>query len=49
MGASALTAVVTTRDRIEKLRRCVDALASQDCEIIIVDNGSADGTLEYLE
>jgi glycosyltransferase involved in cell wall biosynthesis len=47
-----LSVVVCTRDRCSKLKRCVDALLSvttaRDWELVIVDNGSTDGTSEYL-
>jgi len=47
-----LSVVVCTRDRCGKLKRCVDALlsvtAARDWELVIVDNGSTDGTSDYL-
>lgn len=47
-----LSVVVCTRNRFSKLKRCVDALLSvttaRDWELVIVDNGSTDGTSEYL-
>ena len=47
-----LSVVVCTRNRFNKLKRCVDALLSvttaRDWELVIVDNGSTDGTSEYL-
>lgn len=48
-----LSVVVCTRNRLDKLQRCVAALlaatASHDWELVIVDNASADGTGAYLE
>jgi GT2 family glycosyltransferase len=48
-----LSVVVCTRNRVNKLKRCIDALLSvttpRDCELVIVDNDSTDGTSEYLE
>jgi GT2 family glycosyltransferase len=48
----ALSVVVCTRNRLSKLKRCVNALLSattaRDWELAIVDNGSTDGTSEYL-
>jgi GT2 family glycosyltransferase len=48
----ALSVVICTRNRFSKLERCVDALLSvttaRDWELVIVDNGSTDGTSEYL-
>ena len=47
-----LSVVVCTRSRFSKLKRCLDALLSvttaRDWELLIVDNGSTDGTTEYL-
>ena len=47
-----LSIVVCTRNRVANLRRCVEALfsvrTSQDWELIIVDNGSDDGTADFL-
>jgi GT2 family glycosyltransferase len=47
-----LSVIISTRNRVESLRRCVDALASvktnHEWELIIVDNGSTDGTHQYL-
>ncbi len=48
----ALSVIVCTRNRLASLRRCVEAFdavkADQKWELIIVDNGSDDGTAEYL-
>jgi glycosyltransferase involved in cell wall biosynthesis len=53
MSSPKLSVVVCTRNRLEKLRRCVDALLSvntmRDWELILVDNGSDDGTSAYLD
>lgn len=47
-----ISVVVCTRNRVDSLRRCVEALASiqtdYDWEVIIVDNGSSDGTSAFL-
>jgi glycosyltransferase involved in cell wall biosynthesis len=47
-----LSVVVCTRNRLEKLRRCVAAMqnveTSRAWELVIVDNGSTDGTPGYL-
>src|SRR5579872_229090 len=47
-----LSVVVCTRNRLSKLHRCVEALRSvttaRDWELVIVDNGSTDGTSKYL-
>ena len=47
-----ISVVVCTRNRIESLTRCVQAFASvktkHKWELIIVDNGSSDGTNEFL-
>jgi glycosyltransferase involved in cell wall biosynthesis len=46
------TVAVPTRDRRESLSRTLDSLAEQQAraswEVVVVDNGSADGTLEWL-
>jgi hypothetical protein len=48
----ALSVVVCTRNRLDKLRSCVDALLAVESrfpwEVVIVDNDSDDGTSEYL-
>ena len=47
-----ISVVVCTRNRVDRLRRCIKALAGvrtdQDWELVIVDNGSADGTSVFL-
>ncbi len=45
-------AVVVTYNRKELLKECIEALINQDyknCEILIVDNASTDGTKEFIE
>lgn len=47
-----ITAVVVTYNRKELLRRCIEHLRSQTCaldNIIVVNNGSTDGTREWLD
>ncbi|MBE7438817.1 MAG: glycosyltransferase [Spirochaetales bacterium] len=47
-----LTIVVGTYNRLNQLRRCLDSLIGRvQCahEIIVIDAGSSDGTLQYLE
>ncbi|MBR1386165.1 MAG: glycosyltransferase [Bacilli bacterium] len=44
-------AIVVTYNRKELLKECINALLTQDyknCEILIVDNASIDGTKEYI-
>jgi glycosyltransferase involved in cell wall biosynthesis len=46
--------VIPTLNRLEDLKKCVGALERQDLpksrfEIIVVDNGSSDGTMEFLK
>lgn len=47
-----ISVVVCTRNRVDSLRRCVQALASihtdYEWELVIVDNGSDDGTNVFL-
>ena len=49
----ALSVIICTRDRIQNLKRCVAALTKAETErsweLVIVDNGSTDGTSDYLE
>jgi GT2 family glycosyltransferase len=40
----AVTVVVATRNRAESLRRTLDRLTAIDVPVIVVDNGSSDGT-----
>ena len=45
-------AVVVTYNRKELLKECVQALLNQDykgCSVLVVDNASTDGTLDYIE
>lgn len=49
---SPISVVVVTRNRVERLRRCVDALLSvgteRSWELVIVDNNSDDTTADFL-
>jgi len=44
-----LAAMLRVKDAIETIRECLDNLSSFVDEIVIVDNGSTDGTLEVYE
>ena len=48
-----VSVVVLAYKRLEKTRRCVESIlkytAAVDYELILIDNGSADGTLEYFK
>lgn len=47
-----ILAIVVTYNRLEFLKRCVQALLSQtfkDFDILIINNGSTDGTKEWLD
>lgn len=45
-----VVAVVVTHDRLDKLRQCLQCLQEQivHCDVLVVDNASADGTAEWL-
>ena len=46
-----VVAIVVTYNRKELLKECIEALINQDyenCNILIVDNASTDGTREYI-
>ena len=47
-----LSVIVCTRNRIDRLRRCLGALddvkTNHKWELVVVDNGSTDGTRDYL-
>jgi GT2 family glycosyltransferase len=47
-----ISVVVITRNRVRYLRECVESVLMQDypdVELLIGDNGSTDGTIEYLQ
>jgi GT2 family glycosyltransferase len=48
---SNLTVLIITRNRLEKLKRCIDSVLKNliNTDIIVVDNESNDGTKNYLE
>lgn len=49
-GARAVSVIILTRDRLPKLQVCLDRLLPQlsaEDEIILIDTGSADGTVEF--
>jgi len=51
MSANAVAAVVVTYNRKQILEQCLSALNTQTfrpSEILVVDNGSADGTADYV-
>lgn len=50
---NSLSVVIPTKDRAEALARTLDALEAQEAgearlEVVVVDNGSSDGTLEQV-
>jgi glycosyltransferase involved in cell wall biosynthesis len=51
-GVPAVTAAIVVKDRRELLDRCLDGLLKQEVDggfdVVVVDNGSADGTYELL-
>jgi glycosyltransferase involved in cell wall biosynthesis len=51
MGPAAVTAVVTTRNRLAMLRRTLGSILDQrgaEVAVVVVDEGSTDGTTEFL-
>lgn len=49
-GAGAIAVVIPNWNSVGLLARCLDSLAAQDStfELLVVDNGSTDGSVEYL-
>ncbi len=43
--------IVTSKNEADSIRACLESLLAQDvdCEVILVDNGSTDGTIEIAE
>ena len=51
-GSDMISVIIITRNRVAYLKECVDSILMQDhpdFEILIGDNGSTDGTIEYLQ
>lgn len=52
-GEAEISIYIQAYNRLEKTRRCVESVlkytAPLDFELILVDNGSTDGTLEYFQ
>src|SRR2546423_1510488 len=51
-GSDKISIIIITRNRAAYLKECVDSILLQDYpdfEILIGDNGSTDGTIEYLQ
>jgi len=51
MNVNTVSVIVTTKDSLRTIVRCVNSIAAQDCaslEIIVIDNFSRDGTLEAI-
>lgn len=50
---SKITLIILTWNGVEYTKKCLDSLKHNtdlsNCEIIVVDNGSSDGTVDYLE
>lgn len=54
MSIINITLIIATKDRVEVIKRCLSSIDPQEmlavgCEVVVVDNGSADNTLRYLE
>ena len=44
--------LILTRNNLELTKRCIESVRAQDCGdlfIRVVDNGSTDGTMQWLE
>ncbi|MGN6215619.1 MAG: glycosyltransferase family 2 protein [Solirubrobacterales bacterium] len=50
-GSLAVAAVIPSWNSADLLPRCLESLAAEGagCELLVVDNGSQDGTVSYLE
>lgn len=52
-GTPEITVFVVAYNRLEKTRRCVESILKYtegiDYELLLVDNGSEDGTLDYFQ
>lgn len=48
---NAVIAVVVTYNRLELLKECIEAIRAQEykCDILVVDNNSSDGTVNWLK
>ena len=46
-----LSIVIITRNRLDKLKRCLRSVKEKlpEAEMVVVDNGSVDGTVEFLK
>ncbi|MGN0006939.1 MAG: glycosyltransferase [Alistipes sp.] len=52
MNGKEIAAIIVTYNRLDLLKRCVEALKSQtyqNFDIIIINNGSSDGSKEWLD
>lgn len=52
MNEKSVTVIIPTFNRKELLKECLDSLKSQtfkDFEVVVIDNGSTDGTEELIE
>jgi GT2 family glycosyltransferase len=50
MNSTKVVAIVVTRNRLDKLKKCIEALYVQSvpCSILVIDNASEDGTTDWL-
>jgi GT2 family glycosyltransferase len=52
LGGKKITIIILTWNGLAYTKRCLETLrgrtAFPDCEVVVVDNGSTDGTVEYL-
>ena len=52
MSVPLVSVVIVNWNKVDYLRSCIDSLRKsthESLEIIVVDNGSTDGSVEYLE
>lgn len=44
-----LSVCIITKDECENLEKCLDALSGYGFELVVVDTGSSDGTVQMVQ